>query len=417
MGTLLGRAEIYYAAMQGQYPAREEHCANHYWHGVRAGCFHGSIDIYSIHDEMRDQAPVWRSPWGDVFVTRYDLVSACLVNRQLSHVPPNDRNHASDQRSAINEWLMYQEGHAHAAIRQALQQPFVGKGATALEPFVAEAVDLLVSKADLAGVVDVVAAFTRAVPERVIGRLLGVPVEDMPRLRAWSASIRVILDSGFDDAFGPVSNAAEEMSAYFTDLLRDLLARGEMPPLLVGLPPLVDKLGLETAGRNIAFLAFAGHETTVHLIGNMLFHLAHAPSQWASLLADRRLAASAVAETLRLESPVQKICRWPVKPTELAGQPIDEDQLIVLLIGAANRDPEQFPQPQVFDITRHGRQNLAFGRGAHVCIGRTLAEMEGRLLLEAVLRRWRSLEPTIDGAKWTDNSSIRGLERLSLRLS
>ncbi|WP_181170148.1 cytochrome P450 [Mesorhizobium sp. B2-4-16] len=366
---------------------------------------------------MRDQAPVWRSPWGDVFVTKYDLVSACLVNRQLSHMPPGDRSDASSQRPAINEWLMYQEGHAHTAIRQALQQPFVGKGTAALEPVVAEAVDLLVSKADLSGVVDVVAAFTRAVPEQVIGRSLGVPVEDMARLRAWSASIRTILDSGFDDAFGPAPNAAEEMSAYFTDLLRGQLARGEMPPLLVGLPALVGQVGLSTAGRNVAFLAFAGHETTVHLIGNMLFHLAHAPAQWASLRADRRLAASAVAETLRMESPVQKICRWPVKAIELTGQPINEDQLIVLLVGAANRDPDQFASPRTFDINRHARQNLAFGRGAHVCIGRALAEMEGRLLLEAILRRWKKIEPTADGEKWMDNSSIRGLERLCLLLS
>jgi len=397
--------------MHGEFPSTD-----HSWRQVRAGCFNGSTDIYAIYDEMRQQAPVWQAPWGDVYVTKYDLVSACLVNRQLSHLPPGEAD-ADTGRSAVNDWLMYQEGRAHAAIRQALQQPFVGNGTAVLAPVVNEAIDQLVSKADLSGTVDVVAAFTRAVPERVIGRLLGVPAEDMPMLRAWSASIRTILDTGFDDAFGSAPNAVDEMSAYFTDLLRSQLAGGVMPPLLVGLPALVDAVGLTVAGRNIAFLAFAGHETTVHLLGNMLFHLAHAPAQWAALRADPDLVANAVAETLRLESPVQKICRWPLQPIELNSQPIDKEQMVVLLVGAANRDPAQFSQAERFDISRPGKQNLAFGRGAHVCIGKALAEMEGKRLLEAVLRRWHSIEPVSGQPTWMDNSSIRGLDTLALRLA
>ena len=388
----------------------------HRWQGIRAGFFDGRSDIHGIHDEMRGEAPVWQAPWGDVYVTKYDLVSACFVNRQLSHVPPPGAADAGGQRSAINDWLMYQEGHAHTMIRQALQRPFVGKGVSALAPVVAEAIELFVSRAAFSGTVDVVAAFTRAVPERVICRLLGVPAKDMPMLRAWSASIRATLDTGFDDAFGLGSGAAEEMSIYFTELLRDMLAQGEMPPLLVGLPALVDELGLTVAGRNIAFLAFAGHETTVHLLGNMLFHLTHAPAQWEALRANRHLVSNAVVETLRMESPVQKICRWPLQQIELGGREIRDGQLVVLLVGAANRDPAQFADPARFDLGRPSGQNLAFGRGAHMCIGRALAEMEGKLLLEAVLQRWKSLEPTAEGAKWMDNSSIRGLERLTLQL-
>ncbi|WP_296744729.1 cytochrome P450 [Mesorhizobium sp.] len=404
------------ATMHGAPSSAEGWHEAHRWQGIRAGFFDGCSDIYAIHDEMRGEAPVWQAPWGDVYVTKYDLVSACLVNRQLSHVPPSGGADTSGQRSAINDWLMYQEGHAHTTIRQALQRPFAGKGVSALAPVVAEAVELLVSRAAFSGTVDVVAAFTRAVPERVICRVLGVPAEDMPMLRAWSASIRAILDTGFDDAFGLGASAAEEMSIYFIELLRELLAQGEMPPLLVGLPALVEEMGLTVAGRNIAFLAFAGHETTVHLLGNMLFHLTHAPAQWEALRSNRHLALNAVTETLRMESPVQKICRWPLQQIELDGREIAAGQLVVLLVGAANRDPAQFADPARFDLARPGRQNLAFGRGAHVCIGRALAEMEGKLLLEAMLQRWKSMEPTADEAKWMDNSSIRGLERLALRL-
>ncbi|MBZ9743549.1 MULTISPECIES: cytochrome P450 [unclassified Mesorhizobium] len=385
----------------------------HPWQGVRAGAFEGAADTYAIHDEMRRQAPVWQAPWGDVYVTGYDLVSNSLADRKLSHVPPGSE--AAQPDSAIRDWLIYQEGSAHAALRQALQQPFVGKGMAALRPVVAQAVDEFVGDAGLSDAVDVVAAFTRAVPERIIGRLLGVPDEDMPLIRAWSVAIRTMLDTGFDDAFGDGANPADEMSGYFVEHLRHLLAAADLPPLLAGLPALADALGLTAAGRNIAFLAFAGHETTVHLIGNMLFHLAHRPDQWTALRADRRLAANAVAETLRLESPVQKICRWPLEPVVLGGREIGKDRLVVLLVGAANRDPAQFADASRFDLGRAGRQNLAFGRGAHVCIGRALAEIEGHAVLEAALARWKTIEPV--GWQWMDNSSIRGLDALTLRLT
>lgn len=387
--------------------------AGHPWQGVRAGAFKGAADTYAIHDEMRREAPVWQAPWGDVYVTRYDLVSNSLANRKLSHVPPGSE--AAEPDAAMRDWLIYQEGSAHAALRQALQQPFVGEGIAALRPVVDEVVKELIGDRDFSGTTDVVAAFTRAVPERIICRLLGVPARDMPMIRQWSGAIRTILDTGFDDAFGASANPADEMSDYFVEHLRHLLAAGRMPPLLTGLPDLVEALGLTAAGRNIAFLAFAGHETTVHLIGNMLFHLSRQPAQWSALRADRRLAASAVAETLRLESPVQKICRWPLEPVVIDGQEIEKDRLVVLLVGAANRDPAQFPDPWCFDLGRSGRQNLAFGRGAHVCIGRALAEMEGVAVLETALASWTIMEPV--AAQWMDNSSIRGLDALTLRLT
>ncbi|TPI33073.1 cytochrome P450 [Mesorhizobium sp. B2-1-8] len=394
-------------------PSSSFEAVEHPWQGIRAGAFEAAADTYAIHDEMRRLAPVWQAPWGDVYVTGYDLVSSSLANRSLSHVPPGSE--AAGPNSATRDWLIYQEGRAHAALRQSLQQPFVGKGMAALRPAVAQAVDELVGDAGLSGPVDVVAAFTRAVPERVICRLLGVPGKDMPLIRAWSVSIRTMLDTGFDDAFGGRANPADEMSGYFVEHLRHLLAAQRLPPLLTGMPALVDALGLTAAGRNIAFLAFAGHETTVHLIGNMLFHLAHQPDQWSALRADRRLAASAVAETLRLESPVQKICRWPLEPVVVGGQEIGKDRLMVLLVGAANRDPSQFADASRFNLRRAGKQNLAFGRGAHVCIGRALAEMEGNAMLEAALVRWKAIEPV--AWRWMNNSSIRGLDALTLRLT
>jgi pimeloyl-[acyl-carrier protein] synthase len=219
---------------------------------------------------------------------------------------------------------------------------------------------------------------------------------------------------GFDEAFSGKTSAADEMSMYFVELAHAHLATGSMPLLLQGLPELVASQGIDVAGRNLAFLAFAGHETTVHLLGNMLFHFSHEPSAWQALRNDFGLCGKAVTETLRLESPVQKICRWPVQDVEAGGLSLERHGLVVLLLGAANRDPDQFDEPHRFDLTRRPVANLAFGRGAHVCIGRALAEMEAGAMLRALLQRWKHIEPVDGGARWMDNSSLRGLESLEL---
>lgn len=385
------------------------------WAGIRSGSFDGSKDIYNLFADMRRDAPVWQAPWGDVYVSRYDLVAACLSNRRLSHAPPTAADIAPN--SALRNWLIYQEGGTHTAIKAALQKPFAAKGLSALRPYVEEAIDLHIGSAAHDGETEIVTAFARAIPERVIGRLLGVPVDDLPLLAGWSASIRELLDIGFDDAFDSRLNAVDEMSAYFTDHARKLLEGSELPVLLTGLPALVENVGLVVAGSNLALLAFAGHETTVHLLGNMFFHLANAPEQLAKLRADPVLAAQVLAETLRLESPVQKICRWPTGTMELGGHVLEKGQLVVLLCGAANRDPLRFTEPDRFDLDRAPAQNLAFGRGLHVCIGRALAEIEAVSVLTAALRRWSTIEPVKGGARWLDNSSFRGLDRLVLRLA
>ncbi|CDX36391.1 putative Biotin biosynthesis cytochrome P450 [Mesorhizobium plurifarium] len=383
------------------------------WVGIRSGSFKAFGNVYALYDAMRSEAPVWRAPWDNVYVSRFDLVAACLTDPRMSHLPPA---HSDASNSALRNWLIYQEGSTHAAIRAAFQKPFAGRGPAAFKPFVDEAVELhctAISDGDL----DIVQAFARAVPERVIARLLGVPAADMPRLRVWSMAARELLDGGFDTAFDETANAVSEMSAYFTAHAAMLLEGRELPMLLAGLPDLVNKVGLDVAGANLALLAFAGHETTVHLISHLFYHLAQAPDQLAMLRAEPKLAANAIAETLRLETPIQKICRWPTETIEIGGHRLAKDTLVVLLPGAANRDPRRFVEPGRFDLRRPVGQNLAFGKGPHVCIGRALAEMEARSMLAAALGLWSVIEPVEGGVRWMDNSSFRGLDRLVLRLA
>jgi cytochrome P450 len=195
-----------------------------------------------------------------------------------------------------------------------------------------------------------------------------------------------------------------------------MIASAELPPVLSGLPVIAEKLGIEVAGRNVAFLALAGYETTAHLIGSMVFLLSRNPSQWHALCADQELAGQAVSETLRLESPLNKVCRWAERQTELGGVELTAGQLIVLLIGAANRDPLRFSNPHEFVLSRPAGGHLAFGRGAHFCLGKALAELEATAVLKRLTERFTAIDAVEGGAAWMRNSSIRGLKELRVKL-
>ena len=390
---------------------------SHDFQRVGARYFDSGTDPYPLFDALRAKAPVWLAPWGDVFVSSYDYVLQALANKTLRSPSPQL---AFDQwsqlpRSTVSDWMLYTDGDQHNFLRQALVRPFSSTGMVAMQSVVERVVRECLFEGTIDDVCEVVSQFTRAVPERVISDLLGFPREDIPRIRDWATTIRDLMD-GTDKAAARMLGAPDEMQIYFVEHLAQILKTGaEFPPLLSGFKSIIDQLGIEVAGSNAAMLALAGHETTVHLLGNILFHLAREPDHWQRLRKDRTLVRNAVEETLRLESPVQKISRVSTQPTAIGEDQIADGSPIVLLIGAANRDPARFEAPHRFDLGRDGPPHLAFGRGAHACIGRPLAEMEASAVLNGLLARWSRFEMVDSGARWLDNSTFRGLEELHLR--
>lgn len=383
--------------------------------GVGARYFDSTADPYPLFDELRTKAPVWLSPWGDIFVSRYDDVSRALSDKTLVSISPQCAVDLWSQmsRSTINDWMLYSEGEAHRVLHQAIRRSFDSAGRGSLQTVVERVVRECVLEGDIAGECEVVSRFTRAVPERVISDGMGFPRDDLPLVRDCTTTIRDLLDGRFEEASATAPNA---MSAYFVEHIARLLKTGaDFPPLLSGFKSLVDQVGIEIAGSNAAMLALAAHETTVHLLGNMLFHLAREPEHWQRLRRDPALVPKAVEETLRLESPVQKLGRMSTQPITIGEERIAAGNPIILHLAAANRDPDRFEAPHRFDLARRGPPHLAFGRGVHACVGRALAEMEASAVLEALLSRWSAVQVVDGRARWLANSSFRGLDELHLR--
>lgn len=380
---------------------------------VRAGAPRSEADLYRLYAEMRGAAPLWRSPWGDVYLSSFTLVDQVLASRAMSHAlqlggPVGDG-------APVADWLMFKDGREHALMRRAFQGPFAA-GDGSLARRVTAIVDDQMSRVELDRSIDVVSEFTRAIPERVIGSMLGLPSTDLLLLRAWSTDIRTALDTGMESIAEGKAGAATDLTGYFADVLKRL------PPgdAIVGdfnVSELVRTAGERTAAANLAFLAFAGYETTVHLLGSLLLHLAKTPDVWDAVRKMPELAPVVVAEVLRLESPVQKVCRWALNDIELSdGHGLKAGDYVVLLLGAANRDPARFPDPDRIDLSRPQTLHLSFGKGLHACLGRGLAIMEGTALVRWLAEHVRTISMNADECEWIGNSSFRGLKHLPITL-
>ena len=385
---------------------------------VRAGTRRSEADLPRLYAEMRAAAPLWRSPWGDVYLSSFELVDQALASRAMSHALQLGSPHAGARDAAgspIADWLMFKDGREHALMRRGFQGPFAAADGS-LARRVTAIVASHMSTVELDRPIDAVMQFTRAIPERVIGSMLGLPSADLPLLRAWSADIRTALDTGMDSIAAGDAGAATD----FTDYFADVLAR--MPPgnAIVGdfnVAELIDAVGVRSAAANLAFIAFAGYETTVHLLGSMLFHLSKTPDVWEAVRTTPDLTPAVVAEVLRLESPVQKVCRWALSDIELSGgNRLRAGEYAVLLLGAANRDPARFPDPDRIDLSRPQNVHLGFGKGLHSCLGRGLAIMEGAAIVRWLGEHVRTIVLNTDDCEWIPNSSFRGLQRLPVTL-
>ena len=385
---------------------------------VRAGAKRSEADVHALYAKMRDAAPLWRSPWGDVYLSSFDLVDQALTSRAMSHAlrPGASNGDGSETAgSPIADWLMFMDGRAHTFMRRAFQGPFAA-GDGSLVHRVAAIVNEQMSTVELDSPIDAVTQFTRAIPEKVIGGMLGLPQADLPLLRSWSAGIRTALDTGMEAIAAGKADAAADLTDYFADVL----SRKPAGDVIVGdfnVGDLIDAVGVRTAASNLAFIAFAGYETTVHLLGSMLIHLSNRPDIWDAVRKTPELAPVVVSEVLRLESPVQKVCRWALDEIEFSGgRKLHKGEYVVLLLGAANRDPARFETPDQINLSQAQNIHVGFGKGLHACLGRGLAMIEGAAVLRWLVGRVRTIPATGHDHEWIANSSFRGLERLPITL-
>ena len=353
---------------------------------------------YPTYAALRQFDPVHRSPDGSYFLTRYDDVMAVYRSRAFSSDKKAEfKPKYGDSPLYIHHTtsLVFNDPPLHTRVRKLLAPAFTPRALNVLEPRFTALVDGLLDAAEARGKIDLIEDFAAALPVEIIGDLLGVPRADRGPLRGWSLAILGALEPVLSPQSERRGNqAVAEFSSYLGDLIdqrrRDPRDDDVLSALIAGA---VDGAPLSENEliQNCIFLLNAGHETTSNLIGNGVAALLDHPAERAKLRDNPELIETAVEEFLRFESSNQLGNRRASEDVKIGGKTLKPGSFITLCIGAANRDPAQFCDPDRLDIARTPNRHLAFGAGVHVCAGITLARMEGRIAIGRLLRRFPKL--------------------------
>ena len=365
---------------------------------------------YPVYAALRETEPVRRMPDGSYFLTRHaDLVAVYRdaatfsSDKHVEFAPKYGSDSPLYEHHTTS--LVFNDPPLHTRVRKLIMGALTRRAIADMEPGLIALVDSLLDRIDAQGGGDLVEDFASAIPVEIIGNLLGVPHADRGPLRDWSLAILGALEP----VPTPAQHAAGNRSVTeMLDYLRGLVAERRKAPGDPERDVLTRLIRGETGGdrlsevellQNCIFLLNAGHETTTNLIGNGLILMQEFPAARAVLLADLRATANdpaaeeqvlslAVDECLRFESSNQLGNRRALVATQVGGIDLPAGALVTLCIGAANRDPAPYADPDTLDLKREGNKHLAFGFGIHQCAGLSLARLEGRIAIGRFLRRF-----------------------------
>jgi hypothetical protein len=353
---------------------------------------------YPYYHALRDAAPVHRLPDGGYFLSSY---AACVAAYKDAVAFSSDKKREFGPKYGAGllfehhtTSLVFNDPPLHTRVRRIIAGAFTPRSIADMERPVAELVDGLLDRIESEGSADLIADLAAAVPVEVVGNLLAVPREERGPLRDWSLAILGALEPVLTEE---QQHRGERAVAAFLAYLETLVARRRARPGDPERDVLTRLIQGEEGGErlserellhNIVFILNAGHETTTNLVGNGLYALLEWPEARARLFARPELSRPAVEELLRFESPNQLGNRLTARDVEIGGVAIPAGTYLTLGIGAANRDPAEFADPDRLDLGREPNRHLAFGSGPHVCIGLNVARLEGRIAIGRFLARF-----------------------------
>ncbi|MGY8999408.1 MAG: cytochrome P450 [Rhodospirillales bacterium] len=387
-------------------------------------------DPFPTYRMLREYDPVHRNEDGSYFLTRYEDVVLSLRHPGMSSDKKIDfKPKFGDGPLYVHHTssLVFNDPPVHTRVRQLLSEAFTPRKITELEPVIEGIIDRLLDRLADLGEFDVVKDYALALPTEIIADMLGVPEEHRHKLHNYSNLILGALDPVVsNEKITEGHNAVEE----FSSLLEILIAErrktpkgGEMGEVLAALifgEVDGEKLTSVELVQNCIFLLNAGHETTANLVGSGLSILLDYPDQMLRLRADPSLIKTAVEEFLRFQSPLQIGNRKAMEDVEFGPVgnkvTIPAGSFIHTAIGAANRDPEKFENPERVDIGRKPNPQIAFGIGKHICMGNTLGRIEGHIAVGKLVKRFPNLR-AVGKKHFHGRARFRGLDSLPVAVS
>jgi len=387
------------------------------------------LNPYPVYQQLLEEAPVYWSDETEMwYVSRHSMIQGLFRDTRLSsnRVAMLVRSITDEQKQFIQpmidvlaEWILFLDPPEHTAIRRSVNKAFSLKTLNGMETRIHELVNECLTAVEEKGSFEVITDFAYPLPATVIAEMLGADPSDSGKFRQWSNDIACFLGEKTDAS---MALQCQQSILETQDYLRHVVKRYKQNPqdnLMKNLLKLQDDEPTFTEDRLIANcvgLIFAGHETTTNLIANGLLSLLKHPDQLQALRDDPDLISSTVEESLRYEAPVQRLGRAAVADIELGDTCIKAGDRVMLLVGAANRDPEAFENPQQFLIDRKSSPHFTFGHGLHHCSGAALGRLETRIAISAVINRFPSLALIDEQPDWKMNFGLRSLNKLPLNI-
>ncbi len=385
---------------------------------------------YPYYDELRAKAPVFYWEEYDIWcLTRWHDVDALLRNRKFGRTVLHMRTREEmgwdpipDRVQDFYDVELYSllelEPPEHSRIRGLVQKAFMARQINHMRGRIADICDRLLDKMEDEAEVDVLSAYASTLPVSVIAEMLGVPLDMTDHLLDWSHAMVRMYQMGCTEAD---QDKAIVATRAFVSYLRDLIEERRKAPQddlisqLVQVTEEGDRLTVDEMISTCILLLNAGHEATVNVMGNGLLALLKHPDQMAAWREDPGLTYTAIEELLRYDTPLHLFNRYSLADVEVAGQHFPFGSKIALLLGAANRDPAAFTNPNQLDLGREVNQHVSFGGGVHYCLGAPLARLELDLSLPMLLKRFPKMELAQEPT-WQNSYHFHGLDALHVRL-
>jgi cytochrome P450 len=388
------------------------------------------IDPQPMIDRMLSEAPMFFDPrlygW---MVGRYRDVQALQANPNLTAsrasyvsaaLPPELQAQIKPLVDWYQRWIVMMDPPAHSRLRRLGGQAFRPKELTKINARIEQVVDELIDGVIDRGEMEFLADFAMPLPQTIISEMVGIPQADRQRFIVWTDDLTGLLSAALNtpERIAQTLDSYTQMKAYFDDLLAERRQRpipGEVLSNLVIAAEEHDRLTADEIVDLIAFIMTGGYETTTRLLANGMMLLLSHPEQLAQVRADPSLISGWIEETLRYDPSITINVRGVTAPFSYEGHELQPGQMVYFVASAANRDPEKFPDPHRFDVTRRDNHHLSFGFGAHYCLGAALARLEAQVAFRKLLERLPGLTLPEQELVRGPNFVIRPLLRLQLK--